>query len=513
MLRVRSLSIILLAFFLFAAPARGEHLSVITLLYTTDVHGRIMASDKALGLDTVAAVKAATPNSLLLDAGDFLSGLQPARLDDGRHVVALMKEAGYFAVAAGNHEFSVAPDVWAARFAEAAASPLPMPVLSANIVRDDGSLLLQPWVKADVGGVAVCVLGLSTRDTATHSDPECIRGLSFLEPAKEAARQIPGMRAAGCEVVVALAHLGSMEENDFEAQTLGCRVPAIDAVIDGHSHAVLNVVTEKGAHVVNAGEYCERIGKLELWYDKKKKAVVKSRNTFLGKAETAGIQPDPVLQAKLAALEQMMEKRLGSAVGFAERALSGSKRHLRTRESGLGNACADAARLAVGADMAVVNAGTIRADLPEGVLTNRHVQEVLPYRNRIVRLPLTGGELLDILENGFSALPIPDGRFPQVSGLVVEVRPENPAGRRVLTVSLPDGTPIGRDTVYNVAVNSFMAHGGDGYPRLTGREGEVAGPYDADSLVWLLLSKGVSGYSDDTMERIVMPAREGERTP
>jgi 5'-nucleotidase len=50
-----------------------------------------------------------------------------------------------------------------------------------------------------------------------------------------------------------------------------------------------------------------------------------------------------------------------------------------------------------------------------------------------------------------------------VSGLEFSYNSANPAGQRITSVTLPDGTPLDRSATYTVAANSFIATGGDGF--------------------------------------------------
>ena len=86
----------------------------------------------------------------------------------------------------------------------------------------------------------------------------------------------------------------------------------------------------------------------------------------------------------------------------------------------------------------------------------------MPFGNRLIRLEVTGADLRAALENGFSNLPQTAGRFPQVSGLTIEVDPSRPVGSRIVSIKA-DGEPLDDAKTYSVATNDFMARGGDGY--------------------------------------------------
>ena len=127
-------------------------------------------------------------------------------------------------------------------------------------------------------------------------------------------------------------------------------------------------------------------------------------------------------------------------------------------------------RGANGADIAITNGGGIRADRtydPGTVLTRRDILTELPFGNVTVVTEVTGQQVLDALENGFSQVEDGAGRFPQVSGLTVVANLKAPAGSRVVSVMVGD-KPLDPAAKYKVATNDFMLNGGDGYTALAG---------------------------------------------
>ena len=100
---------------------------------------------------------------------------------------------------------------------------------------------------------------------------------------------------------------------------------------------------------------------------------------------------------------------------------------MRSRETNLGDLCADAYRAIAGADIAFVNGGGIRADLAAGDITYGDLIAVHPYGNTLCVAEVTGQEILDALEmasrstmaetdDGDDAVG-ENGGFLQVSGL------------------------------------------------------------------------------------------------
>jgi 5'-nucleotidase len=156
--------------------------------------------------------------------------------------------------------------------------------------------------------------------------------------------------------------------------------------------------------------------------------------------------------------------------------------------SRLGRLIADAQRAAVGADVAIMNNGGIRAELPGGPINYGDLFRVQPFQNTLIRLRLRGGLLLAALEHSLSER----GLMANVSGLIVEYDPDEPRGARVRCARLADGRYVRRDSTYTVVVNNFMAAGGSGYWMFKkATEAEQTGIVDLDALVTFL--KGQAG--------------------
>jgi len=119
--------------------------------------------------------------------------------------------------------------------------------------------------------------------------------------------------------------------------------------------------------------------------------------------------------------------------------------------------------------VAITNGGGIRAGrrYPAGAsLTRRDILSELPFGNTTVMVELSGANLRAALENGFSQLPDRAGRFPQISGMRVEVDNRAPPGSRVVAVRI-GGEPLDPDRAYRIGSNNFLLSGNDGYTALT----------------------------------------------
>jgi 5'-nucleotidase/UDP-sugar diphosphatase len=129
----------------------------------------------------------------------------------------------------------------------------------------------------------------------------------------------------------------------------------------------------------------------------------------------------------------------------------------------------------------------------------------MPFGNRIVMVTVSGADLLAALENGFSQAETGAGRFPQVSGIVVEADLTKPPGQRVVT-AMVNGQPLDPAATYKLATSNFQQAGGDGYDMLNNGEmliNEQASNLDASTVINYITALG--GKVDSKVEgRIVL---------
>jgi 5'-nucleotidase len=196
------------------------------------------------------------------------------------------------------------------------------------------------------------------------------------------------------------------------------------------------------------------------------------------------------------ALSGLLDGQIGVATALFPR--GGTPSVERSGEAAIGNLVADAMRLKYGTQLALTNGGGLRSPLPSSYapadltlrraspgyapgppfdLVKGDVYTLLPFGNVVVTRTVTGTQLWAALENGVSQInPATcvgaDGRFPQISGFKFSFKCSNPAGSRVLSVALPDNTPIPADaTTYTFATNDFVNSGGDSYTVLKDGQG------------------------------------------
>jgi 2',3'-cyclic-nucleotide 2'-phosphodiesterase (5'-nucleotidase family) len=181
--------------------------------------------------------------------------------------------------------------------------------------------------------------------------------------------------------------------------------------------------------------------------------------------DTANVTPDLETLAVVADFERELTREMDVALAKTNIEIDSRNATVRSREAIVGDIIADAMRAQTDADVAVTNGGGIRSGnvyAAGSEITRKDILAELPFDNRLLRLNVSGAELRAALENGFSGLPAPAGRFPQVSGLQIEVDASRPVGSRIVSIKA-DGKPLDDAKIYSVATNDFLARGGDGY--------------------------------------------------
>ena len=454
----------------------------IVILYTNDVHCGVDDNLGYAGLATVKnALEAQGKHVVLVDNGDAVQGDTIGTLSNGEYIIDIMNEAGYDVATPGNHEFDYGMDQFFALTEKAN-----FPYVSANFVDADGNTVLDPYVIKDVAGVKIAFVGISTPKTITTSTPKYfqddngnyIYGFMQDETGEKlyAAVQsaVDDARAEGAQIVIAMAHLGIEEDcSPWTSSEVIVNTTGIDAVLDGHSHSMLaceKVKNKDGQEVILSSTETKLayIGCLTIRDDGSMTSTLISDNGM--KDFVAGIQEE---------FEELVNTVVAStAVDLVIKDPASGERIVRVTETNLGDLCADAYRAMSGADVAIVNGGGVRADIPAGDITYGQIIAVHPFGNEMCVVECTGQEILDALELGCSKLPAESGGFLHVSGMTytIDLNVESSVkldengmfvsvegDRRVKDVTV-GGEPLDPEKTYTLASHNYkLKDCGDGY--------------------------------------------------
>ncbi|ABG03282.1 5'-Nucleotidase-like protein [Rubrobacter xylanophilus DSM 9941] len=335
------------------------------------------------------------------------------------------------------------------------------PYIAANTVwAGTEDPILPPYEVIKRRGVKVGFIGVVTPETEQIVIPDAVAPFDFLDISDTVNRYVPKLRKRGVEAIVVLAHSGGFQSGQTatgEVVTETAQMSdAVDAVIAGHSHTFMDTRVD-GKLLVQAYSFGTAIEDVDLRIDRRTKDVVGAEAEVITTYRDA-IAPDPEVAALVAEYEREIAPVANRVVGVAAEDIT--RATTPAGESALGDLIADAQRAYAGADFAFMNPGGIRADIAAGEVTFGELFAVQPFDNQVAKMELTGDQIYALLEQQFQ-----EGRtrILQVSGLEFSYDASRPAGQRITSVTLPDGTPIDRSATYTVAANSFIATGGDGF--------------------------------------------------
>jgi 5'-nucleotidase len=287
--------------------------------------------------------------------------------------------------------------------------------------------------------------------------------LAFGKLAREALRQSRELRARGAEIVIGLVHAGgscrepappddlSSCDARSEIFSLARALPpgSVDALVGAHTHGFVSHRVN-GIAIVQAGAKGEAVGWLTLCTGEPARFHPHLRP---GSGKSGGGAPgDPAVAAAVAPLLAAAESERNRPVGLhLDRPLGRG----RDRVSPLGASAAQAARSAMGAEIGLVNAGALRASLPAGELRYGRLYEAMPFDDGLALVRMSGADLLAVLR----ALSSFRHEVPQVAGVIQEGSSFRTCG----------GAPLDPSRTYTVAMNQFLAEGGDGLRGIVAR--------------------------------------------
>ena len=387
-------------------------------------------------------------------AGDTLSPSLMSGIDRGAHIMTLTNLIAPDIFVPGNHEFDFGKEIFFERMAEAK-----FPVFCANIYTPDGKLApgLRERTILTFNGINIGIAAATDEEAVILSTPG---DLKFPPAVATIEKQAAALRKEGADIVVAVVHTGRAKDEEMY------RLHAADIILSGHDHDLwLNydgrtaaIESSYDAHFVTCIDVTftvrtEEGRRVVLWHPEFR--IIDTRN----------VAPDPAVLAVVNDFEKKLSSALDIVIATTAVELDSRNPTVRTQEAAIGDLIADAMRSATGADIAITNGGGIRGGRiypPGSNITRRDIMSELVFRNHVAVLEISGKAIRGALENGFSLMPRPAGRFPQVSGLKIVVDLSKPVGERVISV-LADGAPLEDKKFYKLATNDFMAGGGDGY--------------------------------------------------
>jgi len=426
----------------------------ITILHTNDMHGSYLPSEATwldgkpqisgfVALDFYAhREKALTERSLLLDAGDLMTGTLICDMQyDGAYggaLIKMMNMVGYEGWVFGNHDFdkgasNVRKLIGLAKF----------PVYCANFVKGDTLFAKEGYHIYDVNGLRVGVVGITYHRMVGMAPPEKLDGFVSIDPApvvNEIVKEIDPQT----DLIIVLSHLGI--ESDRE---LAKNVTGVDMIVGGHSHTRLETPERvNGVLIVQTGSNCRNLGRVNLTVAGD--SVMEYSGELIPML-TKDVTPDSELSALVDSIKSEIAKKYGVVIAQLKDNWETEYRS----ESNIGDWLTDAIRRHMGTDVAFLNSGGIRKNLNAGPVTKMDIYEILPFDNKMVTFSLTGAELTKIALHNIGLEKDSYQGSLQLSGLSYSWKGTSDIPR--LVEVKVNSVPIVPDTVYSVATIDYVA--------------------------------------------------------
>lgn len=483
----------------------------------------------------IADLKATNPNTIVVGAGDMIgaSPLLSALFHDEPSIESL-NEAGLQVTSVGNHEFDEGAaellrmqkggchpkdkcqdgtPFEGAKFEYLSANVFLLPTAAEKAAaakdkskpRPRAKPLLPAYTIKQVGGVKIGFIGMTLEGTPKIVTPSGVAGLRFYPEAYMANYWAQNLRKQGVQTIVVLIHEGGFQvATGGINQCVGMSGPIvqitemmsndIDVVVSGHTHAAYNCMFGSKL-VTSASSFGRLITDIDLTIDTATGDVV--TKTATNRIVTRTVAKDPeettIVSRYKTLSAPLANKVIGRITGDISRTANAAG------ESALGDVIADAQLAATkpankgGAVVAFQNPGGIRADLvasqitggeAPGQVTYSEAFTVQPFGNTVVVKTMTGAQIKTLLEQQFDNPVKGDKRILAVSvGFTYSYNQSLPAGSRVDAASIKiNGVTVASGTSYRVAMNNFLADGGDNFPAFTQGTNPLGGEVDLDAL-------------------------------
>ncbi len=475
----------------------------VTLLQVNDVYQFAPVERSASGglarLSTLRKqIMRESPNTIFFLAGDTISPSVESITYKGAQMIEAWNNIGLDYAVFGNHEFDFGPEVLRQRMSESKFVWLGANVVNAKTGKTFADT--PPFLIREIGGVRIGIFGIVLPETKTTSSPG--PDVDFRDACATAREIIPQMRARGANTVVAVTHLSMREDKELARCTSD-----IDVIIGGHEHTLLESLSGR-TPIFKMTADAREMGRIDL-----------NINPTTGKVESidwqvipvnAQIEDDPQFAAVITKYGAKL-KELSERVGTTDVPLDARSAANRTIETNIADFIADAYRQATGADVALLNGGSIRADtiITPGELTLRDVLSILPFGNKLVKIEVKGATLREAIEHGVSRSggTAEPGRFPQVSGIRYSYDTTLPAGARVKGITV-GGKPLDDNKTYTLATADYLAGGGDQYAMLKGAPNVLKETLkDSDALKRAIAAAArIAPQTDGRIERLDKPS-------
>ena len=459
----------------------------IMILYTANVN---CEGDSGMTYAGVAAYKSEMEQTnkyvTLVDAGNYLSGQILGTLSGGSYAAQIMNSAGYDIAALGKKDFYYGIDKISSLI-----SSMKFDIISCNFIKKStGESVFSSYQMKTYGDKKVAFIGISNpsvlnkRTESKYTDDNGEVGYDFCRNEdgtslyNKVQETVDDARKDGADYVVALSSLGENHYNEkWDIEQLVANTTGVDAVIDGGSENVIagkNIKNKDGEDVVltEPGSQLEQIGKMCITNGKITTELV---SDYKKKDKRTSEYMTEIIHKYQASAKNVV---VNMAYNLVMKSEDGSDYLIRHAETNLGDLCADAYRDVLGADIALVDAGSIGEGITDNNITYDDMEQIFPYNQQACLIKATGKMIRNALELASTDCPYANRNFLQVSGLKYSINTKKASaiirvgskienvsedyrvsGIQVLNSDTNEYEALDLDKEYLVAMSNYMYKG------------------------------------------------------
>ena len=504
----------------------------IVILHVNDVHCGL---NDTVGYDGFVLyrdeMKKKYKNVITVDVGDHVQGGSIGAISNGEAIIKLMNNIEFNVSILGNHEF----DYGVEQLQKLRENITSKYICSNFCYYKNKSRIIEPYKIVDTGTKKIGFIGVLTPLTLTKTYLSTLKDESnnnerlydFLSGnnAKDLYDRVQAdiddlKKNKSVDYVILLTHFG-MKIEDYTSDGLLSHLENVNAILDGHTHLIYTETSKdkngKDIPIAQTGTKLESIGKL----------IIKSNGTF--EAENIKEVPEPsdkegAIKITRGGKDRWVNNKtyqfidslwneysdqLNAFIGYSDfdlviRPLNTTDSHYvfcRYEECSLGNLISDAIKVAANAEVAILNGGGVRNNLPKGNITSSKVIDILPWYSYLVSKQMPGQVIWDALEFGVSKYPNAFGGYPQVSGITFDLDTSvkstvknddignfvNVTGQRRVTNVKINGEDLNLTKIYTVSFLEYISNGGDGYSMFSNYDVYYESVLtDTDSLIYYI---------------------------
>lgn len=462
----------------------------ITILGTSDIHGRYMAWDYATDVENKAGsfaqistivkeIRDENEQTILVDAGDLIqdNSAELFKNDDHHPATEVLKALDYDVWTMGNHEFDYGFDVL-----DNITEQFDGGVLAGNVQLDDGTPYFDSYKIVERDGMKIGFIGMTTPLVAEFKkDTDIFDGKKLTDPVKETIEVVKNLKK-DVDVLVGVVHMGISNENDVHntgVADMAEAVPELDVVFAGHMHTLVEEEFINNVLIVEPDKYGRFVSRVDLTLSKNEDGYeVKDKS---GSAiEVAGYEEDPEINELLKPSHERARKDantvLGELVGMdlvPENEIQGISA-AQIQETPLVNFFGEVMlHYSQGADVVAFQIDTDTPSLDMGEIKKKDIARNYQFTDGEVTVyEITGKDLKDYMEWGadyynqtrpgdVTVSFNPERRTSKYNtndrfyNVKYEIDLSQEAGNRIINLRRLDDTPIKDDETLKIGMNQY----------------------------------------------------------